>query len=73
MTTLTPYPELLQRLEALRLELGKHRSDWLINKTADRELRADMCSQIALAMDQMLKAERNIELLHTWDTYGKDS
>jgi hypothetical protein len=71
--TPTPFPELLQRMEALRLEVGRHRTMWLLNKTANPELRADVCAELATTMDDIRRVERSIEFLDEWTNEKEES
>jgi hypothetical protein len=46
---------------------------WLLNKTANPELRADVCAELATTMDDIRRVERSIEFLDEWTNEKEES
>jgi hypothetical protein len=59
--------QLITELERVRLNVGRERSFWLVNREpANTGLRADMVVTLADTMDLMVKAQRQLHVIEQW-------
>jgi hypothetical protein len=59
--------KLITELERVRLNVGRERSFWLVNREPGTTgLRADMVVTLADTMDMMVKAQRQLHVIEGW-------
>jgi hypothetical protein len=59
--------KLITELERVRLNVGRERSFWLVNREpGNTGLRADMVVTLADTMDMMVKAQRQLHVIEQW-------
>jgi hypothetical protein len=65
--------QLITQLERARLNVGRERSFWLVNREPGTTgLRADMVVTLADTMDLMVRAQRQLHVIEGWVTTEED-
>jgi hypothetical protein len=65
--------QLITELERVRLNVGRERSFWLVNREpGNTGLRADMVVTLADTMDMMVRAQRQLHVIEGWLTTEGD-
>jgi hypothetical protein len=65
--------QLITQLERARLNVGRERSFWLVNREpGNTGLRADMVVTLADTMDLMVRAQRQLHVIEGWLTTEED-